>query len=147
MITANATESTTPGDHIIGSLATLSSALAAANATDASAQSVVDGQVSTLNDAITAYNAAIVGHSDVSLLTAAQSSAQALITANATESTTPGDHIIGSLATLSSALAAANATDASAQSVVDGQVSTLNDAITAYNAAIVPSFQSHGIKY
>ena len=115
----------------------LSAANTAASATSADAQSVVDGQVSTLNTAISAYNAAIVPASDVSLLTTAKATAQGLITANAAESTTPGDHAVGSLATLSAANTAASATSADAQSVVDGQVSTLNTAISAYNAAMV----------
>jgi len=74
---------------------------------------------------------------DVSFLTAAKASAQGLITANAVESTTPGDHVVGSLSILTSAEAAANGTNASAQAVVDAQVVTLNAAIAAYNAAIV----------
>ncbi|MDP2966952.1 MAG: ice-binding family protein [bacterium] len=131
-------EGTVPGNHVVGSSATLQSAIDAASfITPASAQSVVDATVTTLNTAVSAFNAAIVASSDVSFLTVAKASAQGLITANATESTTPGDHIVGSLATLTSAEAAANATNASAQSVVDGQVATLNTAIATYNAAIV----------
>ena len=77
--------------------------------------------------------------SDLSLLIAAKASAQALITASGTESTTPGDHIVGSLATLIAAEAAANGTSTDSQSVIDAQVITLNAAIAAYNAAIVGS--------
>ncbi len=75
--------------------------------------------------------------SDVSVLTAKKGIADGLIVANASESTTPGQHVVGSLATLSAANTAANATSADAQSVVDGQVTTLNAAINAYNAAVI----------
>ena len=75
---------------------------------------------------------------NLTALVTARSTAQGLITANAPESTTPGDHIVGSLATLTAARSAANATASSSQTTVDGQVATLNSAITAYNNAIVP---------
>ena len=80
----------------------------------------------------------VVAPANISALTTAKATAQGLIDAKATESTTPNDHIVGSLAILTTALSAANATEASSQSVVDGQVSTLNSAISAYNLAIVP---------
>ena len=75
--------------------------------------------------------------SDISALTTAKATTQSLIDANAVESENPGDHIVGSLATLTSALASATATTSDTQSVVDGQVTALNDAISAYNTAIV----------
>ncbi|MDO8659344.1 MAG: tail fiber domain-containing protein, partial [Candidatus Parcubacteria bacterium] len=77
--------------------------------------------------------------SDISALTTAKATAQSLIDANAVESETPGDHIVGSLTTLSSALASATATDADTQEVIDAQVVALNDAISVYNLAIVPT--------
>ena len=76
---------------------------------------------------------------DTSALDAARSAAQALITINASESSTPNQHVIGSLAILKTALAAATATSADPQSVVDSQATTLNAAIATYNAAIVPT--------
>jgi hypothetical protein len=77
--------------------------------------------------------------SDISALTTAKVTAEGLITTNATESTTPGDHIIGSLTTLTAANTAASATSADLQSVVDEQVSILNAAIAVYNLAIIPT--------
>ena len=81
----------------------------------------------------------LVINANLTALNAAKTTAQGLITTNAPESTTSGNHIVGSLATLSAALTATTATSASAQSVVDSQTATLNNAITAYNAAIVPA--------
>ena len=66
--------------------------------------------------------------------------AQSLILANAPESATPGQHVIGALATLSGALAVAQTvTSADAQATVDAAVVTLDAAISAYNLAIVPT--------
>ena len=90
-----------------------------------------------MNSAISAYNLAIVAASNVTVLNASKATAAGLITLSGAESTTPGDYVVGSLATLVLAQTAANATSASAQSVVDGQVTTLNSAISAYNLAIV----------
>ena len=98
------------------------------------AQTAVTLQSNVVSIPVTAP---VVVLADVSFLTTAKASAQGLITTNAVESTTPGDHIVGSLAILISAQAAANATTASAQSVVDAQVFVLNVAIAAYNLAIV----------
>jgi hypothetical protein len=77
--------------------------------------------------------------SNISALTTAKATVEGLITAHAVESTTPGDHVVGALATLTAANTAANATTADTQSVVDGQVATLNTAIATYNEAIVPA--------
>jgi hypothetical protein len=88
-------------------------------------------------DVLSFQTAAAITLPNISLLTAAKTTAQGLITANATESTTTGDHIIGSLAILTSAELAANATTVDSQLVVDAQTSTLNAAIAAYNVAIV----------
>lgn len=76
---------------------------------------------------------------DISALVAARERAQALINQNLPESTTGGDHIPGSRATLQNALNAADATENSDQSTIDAQVVTLNAAIDTYNAAISPT--------
>ena len=76
---------------------------------------------------------------DTTALDAAKTTASGLIAANAPESTTPGQHVVGSFATLSAALTATTATSADAQSIVDGQATTLNTAISTYNLAIVPA--------
>jgi hypothetical protein len=132
LITANANESTTPGDHVVGSLATLSSALADANATDASAQSVVDGQISALNDAITAYNVAIVGNSGISALTTEIGVAQTAV-ANAVVGDAPGQYTQASVNTLNAAITAAQGvTNTQAQSVVDAAVAPLTSAVSAF---------------
>lgn len=136
---ASSTVGEAPGQYASSSVDTLNAAIAAAEAvTSTQAQSVVDEALVTLTSAVSAFQP--IPNSDISLLTAAKATAQGLIDANAPESMTPGEHVVGSLATLSSALAAADATSTDAQSVVTGQVATLNDAIDAYNAAIVPPY-------
>jgi len=77
-------------------------------------------------------------NSDISALTAAKTTAQGLIDANAHESASPGDHMVGSRADLVTALTAANATIASFQGVIDQQTDDLNTAINIYNSSIVP---------
>ena len=139
-ISAGATVGVAPGQYAQSSVDTLNMAITVAQGiTNAESQLVVDDAVITLNTAVSDFNATVVGLSDISLLTVAKATAQGLIDANATESTTPGDHVIGSLALLASAHAAADATNATAQLVIDAQVVTLNDAITAYNNAVVAS--------
>jgi hypothetical protein len=76
--------------------------------------------------------------SDISALEAAKEAARRLVEAGAAESGVPGDHVAGSIATLSAALADASATSEDAQDVVDAQAATLNTAIGAYDAAVVP---------
>lgn len=74
---------------------------------------------------------------DITALTDAKGIAQGLINDNDPESTTVGDHVEGSLDILIAANAAADATVADTQDVIDGQVTVLLAAIDAYNAAIV----------
>ncbi|MFZ3043611.1 MAG: peptidoglycan-binding protein, partial [Minisyncoccia bacterium] len=75
--------------------------------------------------------------SNLDLITVHIAAAQALLPV--TESTTPGDHIVGSSATLQAAIDAASLiTTADAQSVVDTADAMLLDAVSAFNAAIVP---------
>ena len=124
-----------PGNHIQASVDALNAAITAAQA----ATSTDDTAVITLTNAVSAFNTVgIVGPSNVFALNIAQNTAQGLITANAPGSTFPGQHVVGSLATLIAALAAANATSTNAQWVINGQTDILNSAIAAYNAAIVP---------
>lgn len=75
--------------------------------------------------------------SDITALTNAKGIAQGLIDEGALESTTPGQHIIGSLAILTDANNLATGTTEDTQAVIDDQVSALQDAIDAYNVAIV----------
>ncbi len=59
---------------------------------------------------------------------------------NATEGTSPGNYAVGSKATLLSAINAASLlTSSDAQSTVDAMVTTLNTAITTFDAAVVPT--------
>ncbi|MDO8603880.1 MAG: hypothetical protein Q7K40_00475, partial [bacterium] len=93
-----AVEGTVPSNHVVGSKATLQSAIDTATTaqnTSPTTQSDVDAAKSTLDTALTTFNLAVVPASDVSLLIVAKASAQGLIDANATESTTPGDHVVG----------------------------------------------------
>ena len=79
----------------------------------------------------------VPGNSDLSALKTAQASAQALINANAPEGTPSGQHVVGSLSTLSAALGAVSTTTASTQADVDAQTTKLTAAIAAYEAALV----------
>ena len=72
-------------------------------------------------------------------LDAAITTAQTLVSANDPEGTIPGQHSSGALATLSGALATAQAvTSADAQATVDAAAAALTTAISDYNAALVP---------
>jgi hypothetical protein len=140
LINANASEGTTPGQHIAGSLNTLKAAFSAANATEASDQNTVDTQAATLLAAIADYTAAVVPPSDASSLIAAQATALGYINDGLAESKIPGDKVVGSHAALQTALNLATATDADSQSVVDAETAALNTAITTYiNATVQPA--------
>ena len=73
--------------------------------TSADDQATVDNATFNLDTAILAYNSAIVQPSVTTDLDDARTMAADLISENAPESTTPGDHVVGSLATLSGVLA------------------------------------------
>ena len=74
--------------------------------------------------------------SDVSALTAEIDTANATLV-GVTEGTVTGNHIVGSSATLTTAITAAQAvTNADVQSVVDAATATLTSAVSTFNAAI-----------
>ncbi len=140
LINQNAPESSTPGDHIVGSLQILSGILWSNYWPDINYQSSVDAATAAINDAISAYYAAIVPSSDVTDLNFAISVAQTFITENAPESYTLGNHMPGSLSALSLVLASATSTVNDPQSVVYTQTSDLNNAIKIYNASVISAF-------
>lgn len=80
----------------------------------------------------------LVRVSDLTALNLAKQAAQNLISANAKESDTPKDHVVGSLTKLQTALSLAIATNQDPQDLVNTQTSDLNAAITTYNSSIVP---------
>ena len=137
-IDAAAVEGTAPGQYPAGSKGTLEAAILDAESVSHSAdQSIVDAAVVTLNDAIAAFQASVIGPSDTSALSAAITSAQTLHD-GATEGTDPGEYAVGSKATLQSAIdVAASITSAEDQTVVDAAVVTLNDAVADFEASVV----------
>lgn len=140
LVNQNLPESTTPGDHAIGARNTLIAAIIMASAiTSASSQAVVDNAVVTLNLAIDTYNGAIVPFSNLTVLEAAITVAQAKHD-GAVEGISPGQYAIGSKAIFQLAIdTAKTVTDISAQSVVNDAVTALAAANTVFDAAKVPS--------
>jgi hypothetical protein len=127
-----------PGQYTQNSVDILNLAITdAQKITSDDKQSVVDNAVTILTSAISAFIP--VSDSDITILNENKVIAQTLIDNNAPESDIPGEHVIGSLATLSSTLSATTATNKNSQTTVDNQISALNSAITAYNLAIVPN--------
>jgi hypothetical protein len=92
-----------------------------------------------LNNAMTLLELLSNQSSDITALTDAKGIAEGLINDSAAESTTPGEHIEGSLATLIAANNLATGTITDTQAVINAEVTALNTAITNYNAAIVPT--------
>ncbi len=145
-----ATESTTPGDYVVGSKVILQTAIDTASAVPGSAsQSTIDAALATLNAAVNTFNASIVPPSDISALTTAITNAQTIHDA-ATEGILAGQYAVDSKATLQSAIDTASAiTNAVSQGTVDTAIVTLNDALTTFqnrrvNPTITASAGSNG---
>jgi uncharacterized membrane protein YgcG len=131
LISANASEGTTPGQHTIGALATLQSAVSAASAVNPTddPDTIIGPADAALTSAIATYNLAIVPPSNISSLTATIATANALIN-SASDKTTPA--VLTLQAAVSSASAVANS--AQPQSVIDNADNALNTAIGTYSS-------------
>jgi hypothetical protein len=131
LISANAPEGTTPGQHTIGALATLQAVVSAANAVNPTddPDTIIGPADAALASAIATYNLAIVPPSNTSSLTATIATANALIN-GASNKTTPA--VLTLQAAVSSASAVANS--AQPQSVIDNADNALNTAIGTYGS-------------
>src|SRR3989344_3276469 len=138
-IDAAAVEGTAPGQYPAGSKTILEDAiLDDENVSPSADQSIVDAAVVTLNDAIATFQATVIGPSDTSALSTAIDSAQALHDGS-TEGTAPGEYAVGSKATLQSAIDAASLiTSSDDQTVVNGALVTLNNAVAVFQATKAP---------
>ncbi len=132
-------EGATPGNHLVGSSATLATAIAVAQAvTGAQPQLTVNTAAATLAAALAAFNAAVVPPSNLTTLNAEIGIANAALV-GVVEGVVPGNHIVGSSATLTNAVNIALAlTTSSPQTTIDAEVVTLTAAVAVFNAAIVP---------
>jgi len=133
-----AVEGTVPGQYASGTKLILQTAInAAAALTNATIQSVVDQMVTTLNQAVTTFNASLIPPSNMTILAADIATAQALHDA-AVEGTSPGQFATGTKVILQSAIDSARVlTSTSSQSVVDQMVTTLDQAVTAFQNGMV----------
>ena len=97
----------------------------------------IEPLTSTLPVLRSTFNLAIVPPSSLTTLTSDIAAAKALLPV--TEGTVPGNHVVGSSATLTDAITAAGLiTSAEDQSIVDAADATLNAAVATFNLAIVP---------
>ncbi len=111
----------------------------ASTITEASTQSVVDAAVTTLNAAVATFEAGKVAPSSLTNLNTAIASAQGVV-ADTTVGTDYGEYSQASVDTLNAAISTAQSVDNTmAQSVVDAAVVTLNDAVSAFQASVVPT--------
>ncbi|MDO8505501.1 MAG: fibronectin type III domain-containing protein, partial [bacterium] len=138
-----AIEGIVPGNHTIGSKAIYQTAINNASLLTASDdQADIDTTVVTLASATNTFNASLVGASDLTVLSAAITSAQSLHD-GATEGTAVGEYAVGSKAILQSAIDAASlVTSAEAQSVVNTAVTTLNSAVAVFSTQIIVGISS-----
>ncbi len=136
-----AVEGTDPNQYEVGSKATFQTAIDTANAvlTNVTSTSVDIAQgVTDLNTATATFSGAQnPPPSDLSTLTSAITSAQTLHD-GAVEGTLPGQYAVDSKATLQTAIdTAGGITDSDSQGTVDAAVTTLNDAVTAFQSGMV----------
>ncbi len=135
-----ATEGTDPGDYTVGSRATLQTVIDSATtiiSNSGSTESDIASAVSTLDAAVTTFLAGLVP-ADFTALDSEIATAQALHD-GATESTTPGDFIVGSKVILQSAIDTASAIPGTAsQTVVNSALTVLASAVDTFNSSIVP---------
>ncbi|OHB17729.1 MAG: hypothetical protein A2749_01675 [Parcubacteria group bacterium RIFCSPHIGHO2_01_FULL_45_26] len=135
-----AVEGNLPGQYPAPLKSNLQTAINTASAiTEASTQSVVDDAVTTLNAAVDTFEAGKVVPSSLTDLNTAIASAQDVVSA-ATVGTNYGEYSQASVDTLNAAITTAQGIDDTmAQSVVNAAVVTLNNAISAFQASVVPT--------
>lgn len=139
---ANTQQGTLPGQFSTSARSALSTAISTAQGVydTAATQAELDTAVGNLESALTTYNNAMVPLADKTDLAAIIASAD-LVYSSSYEGTAQGQFPAADRTTLSQAITAAktvNNTSTALQTEVDAAEEALGDAVTAYNASVIP---------